>query len=115
MVRFSKTDRAALHKLHLITGKSLDECREMFEGILTYVVLSYMDGKPSHIPLIGDLHIEYNGIDAATKGKEANVIASVDPDSLIKRIVAQFVNEEPTDVEEMFLRKIKNVLEVYAE
>lgn len=113
MLKYDFLDKATVHNMHLITGKPHDECKEFFEGFITYLLLNYMEGKSTHMPFLGEINVTYKGDVAKRKGKEAQVDIDVNPASLLLRVVGQVEDGDVNDIEQLFLRRIKGFLQKY--
>lgn len=109
-LKFSKQEREALHRIHLLSGRSYEEVREVYEGFLYSIVLSYLEKEPICFPFFGDMEIRFLKDSITENGREAELDISFQPSKLLKRIIGQIEDREETDLEKILKAKIHESL-----
>lgn len=110
-LRFSREEKDLLHKIHLLSGRSYEEVKDVFEGFLYLSVLSYLEKDPVLIPFFGEFDIRYIR-DAVTKeGREAELDITFEPNQFLKRVIGQIEDKDESDLEKMLKTKIHTILE----
>lgn len=109
-MRFSRQEKDALHKIHLLSGRSYEEVRDVYEGFLYSVVLSYLEKELVYFPLFGEIDIRFIKDKMTKQGREAELEISIQPSLMLKRIIGQIEDGDETDLEVILRNKIKHVL-----
>jgi hypothetical protein len=107
MIKFSKSEKESINRLHLITGKPLHEVREFYEGLLIDFMISYMDKSPVKIPLFGEIIFKYLGDEVTKKGRRAKIDIDFIPDSFLLRTIGQIEDGDESDLEIHLREKIR--------
>jgi len=111
MIKFSKKEKDAVHRLHLLTGKSYQEVREFYEGLLLDFCLRYLEKEQVTIPLFGDIFFHYLGDEISSKGRKAKIDIDFIPDDFLVRVIGQIEDGEESDLEKHLKEKIKKSIE----
>ena len=108
--RFSKSEREILHRIHLLSGKSYEEVRDVFEGMLYLSVLSYLEKEPVVIPFFGEFDIKYVRDTVTKGGREAELDVDFTPNKFLKRTIGQIEDKDESDMEKMLKDKIHTII-----
>ena len=112
----TEESKQTFEKLFLVSSAAnIEKVKDFMEALLTVVVLNYMEGKPTYIPFLGEIEIEFNGDLITTKGREAQVKVQVTPDDKLKRVVGQIQDNVENDIEKMFIQKMRTALQKHIE
>jgi hypothetical protein len=109
--RFSKQEKDALHRIHLLSGKSYEDVREVYEGFLYSIVLSCLEKEPIYLPFFGEMEIRYIRDSITDDGREAELDITFSPNKFLKRIVGQIEDREESDLERFLKDKIRENLD----
>ena len=116
MIKFSKKEKDAVHRLHLLTGKPFHEVREFYEGLLLDFVLRYLEKEPVTIPLFGDIFFHYMGDEVSSKGRRAKIDIDFIPEDFLIRVIGQIEDGDESDLEKHLKELIhKNLEKVLSE
>lgn len=110
-MKFLKQDKEVLHRIHLLSGRSYEEVREVYEGFLYSIILSYLEKEPIYIPLFGNVDIHFTKDVLTRFGREAELEITIEPSYTLKRIIGQIEDGEETDLEVILKDRIKKVLD----
>jgi len=103
----TQEDREGMIALQSLSQKvTMEQTISILESILVWSILSYLDGEPFHVPYMGNLRIDYKGEEIIDGEKEAILNISIQPTSLLKRIVGQIEDNKNTDIDSAFIEKI---------
>lgn len=111
MIKFSKKEKDAVHRLHLLTGKSYQEVREFYEGLLLDFILRYLEKEPVTIPLFGDIFFHYMGDEYSSKGRRAKIDIDFIPEDFLIRVIGQVEDGDESDLEKHLKEKIRKSIE----
>lgn len=111
-LKFSKSERELIHKIHLLSGKSYEDVREVFEGFISLGILSYIEKEPITLPFFGDLSIKYLRDRVTQNGREAELDFSFEPNKFLTRNIGQIEDKEESDLEKILKDKIHSSLEL---
>lgn len=114
-IKFNKEDKRVIQELHLLTGKSFEDCREFLEGLATMCLYHYLEDSHVHFPLIGNLSVVYSGDQITNKGREAKINTSFEPDPFLKRIIGQTVDGDETDIEKQVRYRIAKTMKAFVD
>lgn len=112
-MRIEPKAKETLEKLHLISGFTIENIREVFESFLTLIVLNYLEGKETDIPFLGKFKLEYKGDRMNKKGKQAIVELNFKASDTLLKNIGQIEDKEQSDVAEMLIKKIRFHLHSY--
>jgi len=115
MLKFSKTEKSTVNRLHLLTGKSLQDTREFYEGLLLDIMVCYMNKQPFHLPLFGEITFKYLGDETTRKGRRAKVDIDFEPDDFLLRTIGQIEDGDESDIELHLKEKIQKTIEEHLE
>ena len=107
---FSKKDKEALYEIQLLSGRSLENTKDVFVGMLTWLVYRYCSGKEISFPLVGRFNIKYIEDELKEKGNQAILNMSVTPSPTFLRLIGQIKDGEKTDIEKLDEKKIQLAL-----
>ena len=110
MIKFSKKDKATVHRLHLLSGKPYAEVREFYEFFVIDCMLSYLENREASIPLFGDFKIKYLGDSFSSKGRVAKVDVDFNPDDFLLHTIGQMEDDVESDIEAHLKEKIRKLL-----
>ncbi len=114
-MKMTNEEEMFIEKMHLISGKTQGEIKDMVTNIILMVIFDFIAGKKSYIPLFGQLKINYLG-DKIVKGrKEANLLVELEPHDYIKKVIGQIIDKEENELGKLLKKKIKNYLVRYLE
>lgn len=99
MIKLSKKEKEAIHRLHLITGKTFIETREFYEGLLVDFVLRYLDKESTYIPLFGEIFFHYLGDKITQKGRVAKIDIDFIPNDFLVKTIGQIEDGDESDLE----------------
>ena len=111
----SATDRDALMRVHLVSGKSLNETREFFESLFIYAMLQHAEGKPVVLPYVGTLTLTHTGDVLEREGRVAQVEVDTVLDPMLVRSIGQFVDGDTTEADNILLDRIRKDFQVMEE
>lgn len=111
MIKFSKKEKEAEHRLHLLTGKPSQDVREFYEGLLLDFLLRYLEKEPAYIPLFGEIYFHYLGDEVTAKGRRAKIDIDFIPSDFLVRIIGQTEDGEESDLEAHLKERIHKALE----
>ncbi len=111
MLKFSKQEKEIFHKVHLLSGKSYDDVREVFEGFLYLSLLSYLEKTSIVLPHFGEINISYKGDKLQKDGREAILETDFVPSNILKRTIGQIEDKEESDLEKVLMEKINKEIE----
>lgn len=111
MLKFSKKEKEAVHRLHLLTGKPHHEVREFYEGILLDFLLRYLEKEPAYMPLFGEIYFHYLGDEVSPKGRKAKIDIDFSPSEFLVRTIGQIEDGEESDLEVHLKDRIHRALE----
>jgi len=114
MLKMTQQAKDTTEKIRLFTGLTYQQVKDVLESFYTLVTINYLEGKTTHIPYLGEISIEYKGDEIKAGGREAILHLSVDADSMLKRVIGQIQDGDETEVERIFLDKIKMELDTKA-
>ena len=109
--KLSKEEKDAFNKIHLLSGHSYKEVREVYEGFLYSVVLSYLEKEPMFLPFFGEIKIDFLKDTVVDKGRQADISVSVEPSDFLKRVIGQVEDREESDIEKILKDKIHESLD----
>lgn len=109
MVKFSKEERDFLHKVHLLSGKSYENTKAVFEGMLYLYILSFLEKEPIMIPFLGEFNIKYIKDVLSAEGRDSEVQVDFEPNVFLRRVIGQIEDQEETDVEKMLKERIHDL------
>ncbi len=109
-LKFYKKEKEVIHKVHLLTGKSENEIKEVFEGILYMILLSYMEKEPIYIPFLGEIDLKYLKDKYTQEGRIANIDIDFSPHKFLLRTIGQIEDKEESDLEKYLKNKIHSIL-----
>lgn len=110
-MKYSQEDKVSIQLLHLITGKSYKDCKDFFEGFASMISLAFLKKTPLHVPLFGDIRIKHIGDEVKKEGKKIKVQIDFDLDPFMSRNLGQLVDGTESEVQKIFVEKIKDTLE----
>lgn len=111
MVKFSPEERDILHRVHLISGKPMNEITDMFEALSVVCVMAYLEKEAIVLPLFGKIDIEYKGDKLLESGlKEANLNIQITPGKFLKKVIGQIEDGDESEIEKILKGKIDKVL-----
>ncbi len=105
-LKFYKKEKEMIHKIHLLTGKPFDEVKEVFEGFLYMVLLSYLEKEPIYIPFFGDIEMKYLKDRITQSGRIAEIDIDFTPNPFLLRTIGQIEDKEESDLEKFLKNKI---------
>jgi len=108
--KLTKQQKDTINKIHLLSGCSYREVRDVYEGFLYSIILSYLEERPLDLPFLGELEVSYLKDVLTQKGREADVSIDITPDAFIKRVIGQIEDKEESDVEKILRDKIHESL-----
>lgn len=114
-MKFLKQEREVIHKIHLLSGRSYEEVKDVYEGFLYSIVLSYLEKEPIYFPLFGEIDIHFIKDKMTKGGREAELEIIIQPHEMLKRIIGQIEDGDETDLEIILKNKINKTLEVLLE
>ena len=108
-LKFSKQERESLNKIHLLSGRSYEDVRDVYEGFLYSAILSYLEKEPFILPFFGEMDIHYIKDIITKEGREAEIDVDFQPSKFLKRIIGQIEDNEESDLEKMLKDQIYEV------
>lgn len=109
-LRLSKKERDTFHKIHLLSGKSYEDVRDVYEGFLYSIVLAYLEKEPIYFPYFGEINIQFIKDKLTRQGKEAELEISIQPSDILKRVIGQIEDGDETDLETILKERIEKIL-----
>ena len=100
-----------IEKTRLVAGATYEQTKDFFESLYATLILNYLENKPTYIPYFGKLDFKYIGDEIKQGGKEAILSCTFEADYVVKKTVGQIIDGEETEIENLFLRKIKMELD----
>lgn len=111
-MKLTEKSKNSINDIGLITGISYEQSKDFFDSLLFYIVLNYLENKPTILPYIGEFKLIHNGDIITTDGRIANISIEYVPDDSVKKIIGQISDKENiVEIEEFLKSKIKNELE----
>lgn len=110
-LKLSKNEREVFQKVHLLSGKSYEEVKEVMEGFIYLGVLSYLEKEPVVIPFFGELSIDFIKDIVVQEGREAELDFQFEPSKFLARTIGQIEDKDESDLEKMLKGKIHSSLE----
>jgi hypothetical protein len=116
-LKYSKTDKDVINRLHLLTGRSFEDCKEIIEGFFIMAMLNYMDDEDPHmrVPLVGDFEFVYEGDVLKDKGRQAKVSLKFNPDDFLLRVIGQIEDGAENEIEKYLKQKNASIFEGFFE
>lgn len=108
--RFSKEEKDVFHKIHLLSGRSYEEVREVYEGFLYSIVLAYLEKEPIYFPFFGEMEIRFLRDIIIADGRQADLDIKFKPNDFLKRVIGQIEDKEESDIEKILKDKIHESL-----
>lgn len=109
-------DKEGMIALQSLSQKvTMEQTISILESILVWSVLQYLDDSSFHIPYLGSIKIRYKGEEIVDGEKEAKLDVSIQPTSLLRRIVGQIEDNRETDIDSAFIEKILHEIELKLE
>ena len=109
-LKLYKKEKEVVHKVHLLTGKPYEDVKEVFEGILYMVLLSYLEKEPIYFPFFGDMEIKYLKDKYTQNGRVAEIDIDFSPNDFLLRVIGQIEDKEESDLEKFLKGKIHTIL-----
>lgn len=113
-MKLAPEGKDTIEKVRLIAGCSFDQCKDIFESLVTFLILNFLEKKSTHIPYLGEINLTHTNDVITSSGKIANISLSYTPDINIQRIIGQIADGDETEIEKLFITKIKDELEEIA-
>lgn len=112
-LKYSKIDKDVINRVHLITGRSFEDCKEILEGFFIMSILNYMDDESPHLhfPLIGEFDFIYEGDVLKDKGKQAQVSVEFKPDDFLLRVIGQIKDGTENEIQKYLKQKNAAIFE----
>ncbi len=108
--KFSKEEKDVFHKIHLLSGRSYEEVREVYEGFLYSMALAYLEKEPIYFPFFGEVEIRFIKDNITEDGRKAELDVTFTPNDFLKRVIGQIEDKEESDVEKILKDKIHESL-----
>jgi len=109
-MRIDPNSKITLEKLHLITGKSLEECRQFCEAMLAVLVMNFMEHKVTPVPFFGNITLKHIKDILVDGKKEPIVRIDIESSEMLLRNIRQLNNQEESEIEKFLFREIKQGL-----
>lgn len=110
-MKATSADRDTIENVKLISGVTNEQCRDFFESLVSYIVLNYLQEKPTHLPFLGDITISHDADEITSEGKLAKLSIQITPDFNLQKIIGQIADDEETEIEKIFRDKTKSELD----
>jgi len=110
-LKLSKAEKEVFQKIHLLSGRSYEDVKEVMEGFIYLGVLSYLEREPITIPFFGALTIDYIKDIITQNGREAELDFQFQPSLFLARTIGQIEDEDESDLEKLLKDKIHSSLE----
>lgn len=109
-LKIYKKEKEVIHKVHLLTGKSFDDVKDVFEGILYMILLSYLEKEPVYLPFFGEIELKYLKDRFTQSGRVAEIDIDFSPNEFLLRTIGQIEDKEESDLEKFLKNKIHSIL-----
>lgn len=109
-LKLYKKEKEAIHKIHLLTGKSVEDVRDVYEGILFMVLLAYLEKEPVYFPFFGEIELKYLQDRITQKGRVAEIDIDFSPNEFLLRIIGQIEDRDESDIEKILKERIHTIL-----
>ena len=102
-----KDDKTSMMLIQALTPEVTEEQLTLsFEGLLTRLVLSYLEQEPFRIPYIGNIKLSHIGETIDQGKREAKLKVEFETSELLNRIIGDIDDMKEDELENSILEKI---------
>lgn len=110
-LRLSDFEKNLVNEISTISGYPVSIVREVLEFTFLRQVEQYMDKEEIVVPFLGKTKVVYKGDTFVAGAKIAEVNVLFQPSDLLRRVVGDIEDEEPSIIEGLLQKKIKSSLQ----
>lgn len=110
-LRLSDFEKNLVSEISTISGYPIAVIREVLEFTFLRQIEQYMDKEEVTIPFLGKTKVAYRGDTFVAGAKMADVEVFFQPSDLLKRVIGDIEDKEPSIIEGLLQKKIKNSLQ----